>query len=188
MKIIETGQEKPKNKPLAQGRPCLCCNHPRRIEVDAALIAGERPFDISRKFELSYQSLYRHRRDHVPTQAVAAAARQALAAETEEGASLFDEARGLLLKAKELLLAAEKDGDIQTALRGVATANQCLITMSKLTGAIDDSVHLNILVSPALIELQTAIMEALSPYAEAKAAVVRRLAHLSDAPRLAIEG
>jgi hypothetical protein len=164
------------------GRPCVCCNHPDREIIDHALIAGEPLPSISSTFGITPKSLMRHRCNHIPTPAMAAGAAERAAEEGQRGASLVDSAADLRDKALSLLAQAEKAGDLKVALIGVREAARCLELMAKLTGEIDDSARLNIVVAPVLVELQTVILGALAGFPAARAAVIAALAHVTGGP------
>ena len=46
-------------------RPCVTCEHPERARIDYLLARGERPLAVSRKFNVSHHSLYRHAAAHI---------------------------------------------------------------------------------------------------------------------------
>ena len=48
-------------------RRCTVCDHPQRAEVDAALVARGPIRKIAQDFEVSYNALYRHAQEHLPT-------------------------------------------------------------------------------------------------------------------------
>jgi hypothetical protein len=113
---------------------------------------------------------------------MAAGAAERVAEEAQRGASLVDSAAELRDKALSLLAKAEKAGDLKVALVGVREAARCLELMAKLTGEIDDSARLNIVVAPVLVELQAVILGALADYPAARSAVVAALAHVAGGP------
>jgi hypothetical protein len=83
------------------------------------------------------------------------------------------------------LAKAKFDGDLATALRGVAVANQVLITMSKLTGAIDEGVRLNVTLAP---EVSIGLLQCLMPFPQAAEAVRLFLSDMVGRQPLLIDG
>jgi hypothetical protein len=169
-------------KPMATGRPCRVCASSRLQEINSALIAGGTPAEVSKRFDIGKQSVTRHWHNHVPNAAAQAGAQAIAAVDASHGATLVQQASELRDKALSLLRQAEADKDWRTALMGVREALRCLETMAKLTGEIDESVHLSITVAPVMIELQTVIMSALGPYPEARGAVILALGNIGSGP------
>ena len=52
-------------------RTCTICRHPKRAEIDQALVAGDAFRIIAKHFETSWQAVRRHR-EHLPDQVVRA--------------------------------------------------------------------------------------------------------------------
>ena len=54
-------------------RPCTVCIHPERAAIDRALVAGEAPFALARRYSsLSEPALRRHKGEHLPATLVQA--------------------------------------------------------------------------------------------------------------------
>lgn len=179
LKVPTNGTATAPGPSATTGRPCSVCKHDRRQEIDNALIAGEGFRPLAARFELSKQALARHAANHLPTPAMAAGAAERVAEEAHRGASLVDSAAGLRDKALSLLAKAEQAGDLKTALIGVREAVRCLELTAKLTGEIDESARLNIVVAPVLVELQAVILGALACFPDARSAVIAALAHVT---------
>ncbi|WP_442756731.1 hypothetical protein ACNHKD_09135 [Methylocystis sp. JAN1] len=160
-------------------RPCLCCNHPERDKIDAAIVGGVNAEAISKQYGITKQALWRHRSAHLPKAAIEAAKAERAEAEGRRGATLLEQAHELLDKARDLLAKAEDSGDIQTALRGVKEARECLVFIGRLTGDVEPDA-INIVVHAQFVNFQQLIIDALAPYPDARAAVAARLAHISE--------
>ena len=52
------------------GMKCKVCSDSRKIEIDRALLAGGNVSKVSKKFDLPYMSVYRHRDKHISRQLV----------------------------------------------------------------------------------------------------------------------
>ena len=158
---------------------CSVCHHAKRAEIDDALVAGMGTRTLATQYpDLTRSSLERHSRNHVRARMAAV-----LTARADEdmaySGSLVDKAAELREKALELLSKAEKAGDLRTALQGCREAARCLELVGKLTGAIDESAKLNIVLAPALVELQTIVLTALADHPAARMAVAAALGNLA---------
>lgn len=155
-------------------QPCMVCHHPQRAAIDRALVAGTPNPELSALHRVSEDSLLRHKHRHLPLRLIKAQA----AREEAEADRLLEGVRGLRGKALQLLLKAEQAGDLRTALLGIREARGCMELLAKLAGKLDERPTINVLVLPEFVAVQTAIVEALGPYPEAREAVVGRLAVL----------
>ena len=53
-------------------RTCTVCNSPKRPEIDVALLSGGSYRSIARRYNAPPDSVFRHKRDHLPAQSVKA--------------------------------------------------------------------------------------------------------------------
>ena len=94
---------------------CKPCRHPRRAEIDAALVQREEPLrHIAARFGTSATALVRHRA-HLSEALTAAQDRQ----EDEEADGLLEQVRYIAAEARRLAKLAERKGDLRTALVGL---------------------------------------------------------------------
>ena len=152
------------------GRSCSVCTHPKRAEIDRAILSGESYRAIARRFGLSKDAIRRHR-DHIPSQL-------ARAVEAEEAAradDLLGQVQELRDRALRILERAERSQDLQTALRAIREARQCVELLAKLAGELSEAPQVNILLSPQWAEIRRTILVALEPFPEARAAVAEVL-------------
>jgi hypothetical protein len=155
-------------------RTCTVCVHGDRPAVDQALV-NHRPYrNIAAQFRLSTSALVRHHDDHLPEALTKAKA----AADVAQADDLLAQLRALRSKAMALLLAAEKSGDIRTALAGVREARVTLELLLELSQRIDRRPTLNLLVAPEWLATRSALLDALAPYPEARSAVAASLVRL----------
>lgn len=151
-------------------RVCTVCTHPKRGEIDAALVAGEAYRHIAARFGISTGALQRHR-EHLPKQLVKAQeqedVRQALDVIRQlrliNGATL-----NILKQASE-----QKDGDL--ALKAVDRIQRQLELQARLLGELNDGATVNIYAAPEWLALRGVMVAALQPYPEAARAVSRAL-------------
>jgi transposase-like protein len=133
--------------PTKPGRPCsICSNAERRKAVDRAILSGEPIARIARRFpDVSSDAIYRHSQKHLSRAQLRAAIDRADAAEEQHQVGLVLDARKLRYKAVQLLLAAERSGDLATAIRGIREARDCLLAEARLSGQLDPpSVNVNV--------------------------------------------
>src|ERR1700682_4205677 len=95
-------------------RTCLTCRHANRAEIDRALLDGEPFRNIAERVSLSPTALFRHRA-HIESTLVEARART----EEADGDNLARKLTELSERGRRLADAAEKGGDLRTALAGV---------------------------------------------------------------------
>ncbi len=115
--------------------------------------------------------MQRHRDEHLVQTLVKAEA----AKEISRADELLDEVQKLKNKAISLLLAAERAGDIRTALSGIREARACLELLLEVEGAIDRQPVVNLTLSVEWQQTRQILLTALSGYPEAKQAVVLAL-------------
>lgn len=101
---------------------------------------------------------------------------QAVAAdEALHGAALLSKAASLLRTAETILGAAITGRDPTTALKAIREAGRMVELCAKLTGDLDESTTVNLVIAPQWITLQSTILMALAPHPEARSAVVAAL-------------
>ena len=149
---------------------CTVCRHEDRAAIDQALVGGKPYRYVSDRFDLSLGAVQRHRADHVP----ATLARAKEAEEVAQADDLLQEARALRAKAYSILLRAEREGDLRTALAGIREARGCLELMAELEGRLSRQ-PVNIILLPEWQALRAALLAALAPFPEARAAAAAAL-------------
>ena len=157
-------------------RVCTVCQHPERTAIDQALVAGESNRRIASRCDVSEIAVRRHKAEHLPRQVAQAHA----AAEVAHADDLLAQVKALRTKALSILLQAEQSGDYRTALLGVREARACLELLLEVEGELDRRPTVNVLVSPEWLALRTALLTALGPYPDARAAVAARLRMLEN--------
>ena len=152
-------------------RTCTICTHEQRAEIDRALVGGEPFRNIAERFGTSATALTRHKAEHVP----AKLAQAHEAKEVAQASTLLDDVRALRGKAVSILLAAEKSGDLRTALLGIREARACIELLAEMEGELNRRPEVHLHVSPAWIEVRTVIINALGSYPDARASVAAAL-------------
>ena len=153
-------------------RSCTVCAHPRREEIDRALVDGVSTAEISGRYRtVGERAVRRHRSNHLPAKLVMAEK----AAEMAEADDLLDQVGDLQRRALAILDRAEEAGELRTALSAIREARGNLELLAKLLGELDERPVVNLNVSPEWLELRAVIVTALEPHREALDAVVGAL-------------
>ncbi len=155
-------------------RTCTICGHADRAALDTALVSGEALRGIARRFAVSEDALFRHRSDHIPAALAKATEAEAVA----DADDLLAQVQDLRRIAMHLLARASAAGDLRTALAGVREARACIETLLEVEGEIDRRLQVNILIAPEWVMVRSALMAALAPYPDARAAVSGHLVAL----------
>lgn len=149
-------------------RVCTICTHPKREAIDQALIAGELSYrDIAGRFEISRSSLVRHKQNHLP----ATLAQAQEAREVANADDLLGQLDQLRAEAHRIKDKAEKAGDFRAALTGIRELVRIVELMAKVSGELQESQTVNVLIMPEWVTIRAAVVEALAPFPEARAAV-----------------
>ena len=169
---------------------CTICAHPQRYQIELAIVSGVSRRAIGKKYGLSSDAVWRHGRNHVPperrTELVAGPLKPAELAQraADEGMTLLEYTsmvRNTLMA--RFLAASEADDRTGTALVAGRLLD-CLRLTAQLSGELTKAgatvtTNIAILQSPLMADLQSMLIRALSPYPEARAAVLRGLEELS---------
>ncbi len=156
-------------------RQCLVCQHEQKAAIDRALAANTAIPALAALYRVSSDSLLRHKANHLPQ----AVARAEAAKEVTRGDDLLDQVHRLKSKAISLLLKAEAAGDFRAALGGIREARNCLELLLEVEGDLNRATNVNVLIaSPDWIATRGALLTALRPFPEARAAVVAELLKL----------
>ncbi|MGV8123507.1 MAG: hypothetical protein AB2L14_27455 [Candidatus Xenobiia bacterium LiM19] len=170
-------------------RRCTICDHPKRAEIDQAIINNETYRKIAEQYEITVASLNRHKQSHIPEllsktqeihdQRVAALVeivQERAAQETGQADTLLVQLKEWISRTERLFSKAEESGDLRTALAAVKEGRGNLELLGKLLGEIQEGVTVNLYTHPVWIDLRAVILTALEPYPEAKEALVNVLA------------
>lgn len=161
-------------------RACTICAHAERAAIDAALAAGTAYRDIAGQFSVSKTAVARHATEHI-----AEAVAQSQAAKSE-GAALDVVKQLKAVNSVTLAILKEartaRDGDL--ALKAIDRLQRQIELQAKLLGDLDErsvqqvsqvNQQVNIIMAPAWQSMRSAILAALTPYPEARLAVVAAL-------------
>ena len=156
-------------------RVCTVCTCPEREAIDQALVSGEPPGSVKARYgSLSLSAMKRHKAEHLPiTLARAQAAREIANAD-----DLLRQANEWHQHAVDIYAQAKAAGALGLALAAVREGRGTLELLARLLHEIDAAPQVNILVAPEWLVVRAAIISALSPYPEARAAVAGSLLRL----------
>ncbi len=161
----------------AAGRAQVCCvcRHDNREEIDRALLRGVGVREVEARFGVPKSSAHRHKQRHI----LEAVSKAHAAHEVAAADGLLVEVMRLSRKAAKILRLAEKKTDYRAAIGGVREGLRAVELKARLLGELREQANVNVLVaSPGWQALQAAIVEALEPHPEAKAAVISALDRL----------
>lgn len=153
---------------------CTVCRHPDRASIDRALVSGLPFRHIAAQWSVSTAALQRHKASDLPvllTKAVEAA-------EAADADDLLAQLRDLQATTLGLLEKAEAAGKLGTAVMAVREARLNLELLAKLRGELDERPTLNLLIAPEWLSVRGALLAALHPYPQARAAVAETLIQL----------
>lgn len=156
------------------GARCTVCTHPEARAIDAAVIDGARSLRrIAADFGLAESSLRRHRSSHM-LDTMATVERQ----KARDAASLLERIETLQARAQAILAAAERSGDLRTALSAIREARATLALLAEIEGRIDRGMNVTVGVSvnDEWPRLRGRLIAALGPFPEARQAVLAAIA------------
>ena len=162
------------------GGQCTICNHPQRVEIDTALVAGETYRNIAKQFGVTYSSVGRHKRDgHIAEHIAKAAQKKEIKEATTlkkivedqeektvaEAETLLQQVTALKTRAIAILDNAEKEGTREACL-ALSEVRRTLEFLAKITGELQDgkpavNVTVNLLQSPEFKQVLVVLDEEL---------------------------
>jgi hypothetical protein len=120
-------------------RVCRACGHPKRLDIDAALIRGESLHQIAARTGLSPQGLLRHRQ-HISERLKEVHKTE----DKQQDSALLVELRRLLNWAVDATKKSQRTGNIRDVLRGIREQARLLELKGKATGELTPKVNVNI--------------------------------------------
>ncbi len=153
-------------------RACTVCTHAERETIDRALVGGATSRAIAAQHGLSNGAVHRHQTDHLP----AALVKGKEAQEEAHALDIVKQLKTINAVTFEILAAARKGRDSETALKAIDRVQRQIEMQAKLLGALNDGTVVNILVAPEWLEVRATLLVALQPYPEARHAVAAALA------------
>ena len=133
--------------------------------------------NIVERYGVTLGAVNRHATAHVP----ATLTRAAAAADVAHADTLLAQVQTLHTRTLAILQGAEKAKEYRTALMAIREARGNLELLAKLLGELNEGAVVNVLVNPEWHHVRTVMVEALSPYPEARVAVAAALEQVDHA-------
>jgi hypothetical protein len=171
-------------------RRCTICHHPDRAEIEKALVQSEPFRDVAERFGTSASALHRHKNSHLPAHLAKAyeagqvvqateVAQEAEAHKARDLGSAIDVAvqlRAINAACLEILQKSRADGKHSISLGAVDRIHRQLELQAKLLGELQDSgPTVNVLIAPEWHQVRVNVLQALTPFPEARSAVAKVL-------------
>jgi hypothetical protein len=170
------------------GRECNVCAHPRRPEIELRLANNTAVRNIAKRYNLSKDSCYRHRRGHMPAALLQQLQVTGKGNPTDLATLKRTESEGLLQnlvheRARQQRIAdkAETIDDFANATRASEASRKTSELIAKLLGDLKTgNVTQNILITPEFHAFRTAVVQALRLHPDAKRTVLAALQRLEQ--------
>jgi hypothetical protein len=175
---------------------CQVCRHPERSRIELLKAGGAGIDALAEKFGVHRDALWRHWTHHVTNEAKASylagpGALEHLAERlAESGESVIDYLKLCRTVLTAQLSAMAEAGDGRGAAMVAGQLTRTCESIARVTGELSDlarsttfNITNNLAVlaeSPAFMQVQAALLRALAPYPEARAAVVNALRELDE--------
>ena len=167
---------------------CTICRHPRRTDIEAALLAGRSTYSIGAEFQVSRSAVQRHKAEGHLSRTLKKATNSAIIPDAKRDEILAlvqtDEMvkwlKSLLAKSVRILNTAEESGDLKTALAGIHEARANIVALQQVAtgmaqvGTLNQQVNVGL--SPDEYQKTVSrIIRALEPFPDARIAVLAAL-------------
>jgi len=135
---------------------CKVCTHPELESINKAIVAGVSNRVISVQFNISHNSVQRHRTNHLPEHL--ALSKQA--EEITQADGLVGDLQFLRTVALDFLDQAKQANDTRVAAPLITSACRVIETLAEVRGELDRKQTVNILINPEFVAVRTLIMDA----------------------------
>lgn len=150
---------------------CHTCNHPKRAEIDLALVAGTSSRQVAIRYNLSHDSVGRHRASHLPGDLL----RCREAEDIARSEALLAAVHTLQERTLAILRRVEERGEVRGVMAAVREVRRNLELLSRLQTRTGTHPLPDLWRSPEWIAVRSALREALAPFPEARYAAAERL-------------
>ena len=156
-------------------RVCSVCTHPNRAEIDRALLAGETSNRrVAAQYAVTERAIRDHKRNHLAARMQQAAAKNA-EADIRTAIDVVGQLKAINGAALQVLKDARSANDGDLALKAIDRIQRQLELQAKLMGDLTDGDTINVIVQPEWVALRSNILTALTPFPDAKSAVLTAL-------------
>ena len=156
-------------------RLCAICTHVDAERIDTAVVEGKASLrKISQEFKISPDSLYRHKRNHLPQKLIKAKeAREVIKADNN-----IDRLKALQAEAQEILEEAKRSRTLHIALEAIRELSRLIELQAKLAGELRQQIDLYI--HPDYVKMRTIILQVLEPHPQIRTKIARPSRMLLD--------
>jgi hypothetical protein len=170
-------------------RPALCqiCRHSARAEIEIACVKGVSMGAIAKTHGVSYDSLWRHQKNHIsPARRAELAYREVVPMIAREEKSIGEQLGIIRNGMFDAYLTAKVAGDIASAALASSKFNENVITAAKVLDGMKSSVTIhntqvnNFHSSPAYLKLVDIVLEACADFPEARLSIVRAVRNFNN--------
>jgi len=148
---------------------CKVCNHPDREEFERKIASKELSMSkIAVEIGCNKSSISRHMRHCFPKKVATWVTPEATKEETLNVVNELVRSHKNLL---ELYEEARAIGNIDAAIRALGEERRHLELVAKLTGQLNESPQINLLMNPEFMKLKQIIVKQLAPFPEARLAL-----------------
>jgi len=138
-------------------QPGTIATHPRRADIDAAIVAGVPNRRIATQYGLSEGAVRRYKADGLPVTLVLARH----AEEATHGDDLLAQLAALQADARRIGARAEGEGDLRTALAAVRELVRMIELLAEMQGELNRTPQINITLTAEWLHIRTTIVQAL---------------------------
>ena len=140
---------------------CVLCNYPKRAAIEQKIAARQLSMTAAANVVgCNKASISRHMSRHVSVKILKAAN----VIEAREGIDVLKQVMDSHKIVWNVIVNAYKDGDMRTVLAGIDTETRQLKLAALVSGQLDESPRVNVLISPEYLELKAIINTTLAPY------------------------
>ena len=167
------------------GNRCRICDHSERAKIELGLARRVSLNTLARKFDVSKDAIWRHKRNHFPPQLEAALVATGAPSAIDLEQLRQSESEGLLqsvvvqrARLYALVDKAEEFDDVRAAASVHGRITDNLTLAAKLVGELNTHHHTTInqlVISPEYLDLRGDLISALAPFPEARRAVAKVL-------------
>lgn len=150
---------------------CTVCTHKDRKKIDEMILQGVSLRNISKQFNLNYQSINRHKKNHVPDTLVKSKKAEVVCNADE----LLTQQNQLLKLSWDIANRFISQGDDQGALKAISQIRENLKVLLEVEGKINQRNQFNVILSPQFLQIQTILMDELKKYPHIRTRISERL-------------
>lgn len=154
------------------GRSCTICLHPERAAIDRALVSGTSFRDLAGQWSVTKSALHRHKQEHLPGHLAKAHEEESIG----QAIDVVRQLKAINAACLEILQTSRAEKQHSLSLKAVDRIERQISLQAKLLGELQESgPTVNVLVAPEWREIKVNVLQALSPFPEARSAVSKVL-------------